>query len=278
MSRYYAVFRDLTQQEIDTGIEIRWAGFSQCDKDYFLTRKNKRYFLLYFTEGICRYHTPEGETKLLSSGDILFFKPFEFQDLHADEEHPMSYYGTCFCGEVFDRYLARSSLLTTKVANLGVNNQIIVIFKKLIDSMLIKKRGDVTYIASLLFSLLGEVCNILDEENLRTDDSIDSRLLRIVQYINVNYTKNFNVDDLADIAGFSVSRFEHVFKQHYAVSPKEYIINLKINNAKEIIRYSSLNIADIAYSLGYRDPFYFSRLFKQKTGMSPSEFRKHVSL
>ena len=72
----------------------------------------------------------------------------------------------------------------------------------------------------------------------------------------------------------SVSRYSHIFTQKMNISPHRYIIELRIAQAKFLLFTTNVKIYDIAKSIGYDDPFYFSKAFKKMTGLSPSDFRE----
>jgi len=68
--------------------------------------------------------------------------------------------------------------------------------------------------------------------------------------------------------------FIHNFKQVTQMTPMQYILSLRINNAKYLLENSKYNIMQIANLVGYDNALYFSRLFSKYTGKSPSEYRK----
>jgi len=74
----------------------------------------------------------------------------------------------------------------------------------------------------------------------------------------------------------SASHFSVVFSQETGQTFKEYLTEIRINKAKELLRMTALRSADIAYQVGYNDPHYFSSVFKKHTGCSPIEFRSQV--
>jgi len=95
-----------------------------------------------------------------------------------------------------------------------------------------------------------------------------------VQTLTERYTEeSFTVASLALQAEISEVHFRRCFKQIYHVSPQQYLTDLRLNKAKELLRYDMLPVTQIAGICGFADPCYFSRLFKQKTGFSPSEYR-----
>lgn len=94
------------------------------------------------------------------------------------------------------------------------------------------------------------------------------------EYIKENFLKNdFSVETLAQKAQISRRYFEILFKQRYNITPKAYIISLKLERAKELLLIEKLRVKDIAIMLGYSDIYHFGKIFKEKTGYTPSQYR-----
>lgn len=87
---------------------------------------------------------------------------------------------------------------------------------------------------------------------------------------------SLSVADLARNAGLSEVHFRRCFRKVYNISPQDYITNLRLQYAKEQLQYSSGSLEEIAKSVGFSDPGYFGRIFRQKTGFTPSEYRKQI--
>ena len=83
-----------------------------------------------------------------------------------------------------------------------------------------------------------------------------------------------SVDEMADFAGLSRSGLQHLYKKTFGVTLIEDAISGRLEKAKSLLARSSLTIAEIAAKCGYKTEFHFMRQFKQKTGLTPSEFRK----
>lgn len=95
------------------------------------------------------------------------------------------------------------------------------------------------------------------------------------QKIKEHYADDhFSVTALAAQAEMSEVHFRRCFKQIYHVSPQQYLIELRLRRAKELLQYDTTPITEISQVCGFADPCYFSRIFKQKTGYSPSEYRE----
>ncbi len=82
-----------------------------------------------------------------------------------------------------------------------------------------------------------------------------------------------SLNEVASRVNLSASHFSVVFSQETCQTFKEFLTEIRIKKAKELLRTTSLRAADIAYQVGYNDPHYFSSVFKKNTGLSPIEFR-----
>ncbi len=96
----------------------------------------------------------------------------------------------------------------------------------------------------------------------------------IAQFIKENYTQEVNLNLLAQNFNFNASYLSKLFKKYHDETPVRYLLTLRINEAKHLLRSRpELDIKTIGGLVGYPDQFYFSRIFKHITGKSPSEFR-----
>lgn len=103
----------------------------------------------------------------------------------------------------------------------------------------------------------------------------DEELMRKVnKYINDNLSEaTLSVDGLSEYVGLSRSQFHRRLKEIIGMAPSDYIRNVKLQKASELLRQSDLDIAQIAYSLGFNAQSHFSTLFKRFSGLTPSEYR-----
>lgn len=99
-----------------------------------------------------------------------------------------------------------------------------------------------------------------------------------VSYLKENiYNCDLKVEKLYQFCGISGTYFRKIFQSYYGMSPQNYILEKRLIHAKNIIDIGDFNcISDIATSIGYNDPLYFSRAFKKKFGVSPSKYAKEI--
>lgn len=107
-----------------------------------------------------------------------------------------------------------------------------------------------------------------------TDITSEEQFDRIVSYMKKNIDMQLSLEDLSKKHSLSVTKIQKLFYKHTGVAPKQYFIDLKLNAAIKMMTNTSMNHAQISEALGFSSPAYFSKLFKKKTGMSPSEYTK----
>ena len=96
----------------------------------------------------------------------------------------------------------------------------------------------------------------------------------VKKYIESNYQKPIDLYIIADHFSFSSSYLTKIFLKHMNITPSKYILNYRINIAKQLLGDFSLSINMVANMVGYTDPFHFSKSFKQVTGISPASYRE----
>jgi len=98
---------------------------------------------------------------------------------------------------------------------------------------------------------------------------------KIAAFVLERYTDpDFSVEDIAVRTGISQVHLRRLFKTARNTSPVRYVNYLRLEKAKNMLTASNFTIAEIALSVGFRDPYYFSRLFKKEVGITPMEYRK----
>lgn len=97
---------------------------------------------------------------------------------------------------------------------------------------------------------------------------------KVKGYLKQNRTGKITSEDLCRHFSCSRSYLSHNFKKETGLSIREYLLNLRLEDAKSLLCYSELNVTEIAFSVGFTDANYFSYVFKEKVGLSPLAYRK----
>ncbi|MFR8736276.1 MAG: helix-turn-helix domain-containing protein, partial [Butyricicoccus sp.] len=88
------------------------------------------------------------------------------------------------------------------------------------------------------------------------------------------YQEALRLEDVSSAVGFNATYFSAMFKKETGQNFMDYLTELRMNKAKELLCSDENSVQDVADQIGYRDLKYFSRLFKKTTGISPSEYKK----
>ena len=110
-------------------------------------------------------------------------------------------------------------------------------------------------------------------DNKKTDKKETTTLNKIKDYINENYKQELNLQTIADTFYLNKFYLSREFKKQYDITINNYIAQIRITKAKNLLRFSDKSITEIALEVGIQDPNYFARQFKKVEGMSPSEYK-----
>jgi AraC-like DNA-binding protein len=125
---------------------------------------------------------------------------------------------------------------------------------------------------SLTFKLLYEMARDTNKNEL---DEQFERIKVAVKYLENNYNERFSVNDLAKMCSFSIATFRRIFIRFKGMSPVEYRNRLRMEKASELLKSGNYTVGEAAEAVGIEDIKYFSKLFKQYTGLNPSFIRKN---
>lgn len=128
-----------------------------------------------------------------------------------------------------------------------------------------------TYNKSTLFNKYNDILMAYFYYNVEREDNKVYLVNKIKEYIEKNYQSSFSNELLEKKFGYVQSYLREIFKDQVGMSPNSYLIFVRIEKAKEMLAMNR-RPKEVALSIGFNDPLYFSKVFKRKTGMAPSEY------
>ena len=113
----------------------------------------------------------------------------------------------------------------------------------------------------------------------KQDDIRDTALAACIDYIGEHcYDPDLDVERICEHTFLSASGLQRKFREHFALSPKQYLTKLRMNHAMNLLMENKLSVRAVAYACGFSDEKYFSRAFKKTYGYPPSHLQKQLLL
>jgi AraC-like DNA-binding protein len=177
-----------------------------------------------------------------------------------------------FSGEDVDKLVSLGFFSSETPVYRGAGDMLIAEFDRLLDDASSELPGHRLIAASRVLVLLSE---LEASRRRRSLPEGSERLARQAALILENRVAHrfIEIDEIASELGLSALSFKTLFKDYTGLSPHQYWLSLKVNKAKALLLNGG-SVKETAYSLGFESEFYFSRLFKKKTGIAPSEWAR----
>lgn len=235
------------------------------------------YQIIYITRGGGIFESEKSGVQRVAPGSVIILFPNEWHRYKPDEATGWAEYWVGFNGPVADQ-LIKNNFFTpyNPVINLGFEDEVIDLYHHITEQSRQEKPYYQQVISGEILHLLGKIYALSQEERLETNDHYTNDLINQSKLVlRENFEQFVSIERIAEQLGVSYSLFRKSFKKHVGISPGQYLIQLKIEKAKILLGDPHKRIKDIAYELGFDSCFYFSRLFKEKTGFSPEHYRQN---
>ena len=213
-------------------------------------------------KGKCKYTWKDNEVTL-GSGDLIYL-PSGCRRLATVLEKPFSFYRISFV--ITDAEDGENIVFseTPEVFAREVGESYFEICKNLMQSTLSEKN---------LFNSLSQLFNLFEKLEKLESPVINKRISEIIDCIENHFTDSISVDELAERCYVSRTQMFRLFKAETGKTPVDYRNELRIKKACQLIQDGECSVSEIAEMLGFESIYYFSRVFKKYTGISPSKFK-----
>ncbi|ANF50500.1 AraC family transcriptional regulator [Chryseobacterium glaciei] len=222
----------------------------------------------------------------------LFFLTYQYLDIKNEDSEVASllYYNRDFyCIQIHDKEVACDGLLFHNIfeipkVDLDDSETIIIknLFQNINEELEWKESSSEEMIRTYLKQIIIRATRKWKKQNLDNDIvKIPSNELDVFRdfsrHLEIHFREKHNVADYADLLHLAPKTLTHKFKNLNLDSPNQFIINRILLEAKRLLFYTDKPVKEIAYDLGYEDPAYFNRLFTNKVGNTPVNFKKNYT-
>jgi AraC-like DNA-binding protein len=249
---------------------------SQPPNYYFTWDKGRvlqEYQLIYITKGKGVLETTQGKYTILA-GDLIILRKGEWHRYRPDFETGWVENFIGFDGDFAEHYLSVQKVLNgVDVVHCGENWPILDTYYKVNELLVFQGPAFQQIAAGFIIKLLGNVLGVQKRKGL-SDDKIEELMQKVLYIIRDNVANEIDFEKMAGDNEVSYSYLRKNFKAYTGLSPRQYHIEAKLDEAKRLLLLSPKTVKEIAYDLGFESAFYFSRLFKAKTNLTPQTFKK----
>lgn len=229
-------------------------GYENCDKKHSYGPAIRTYWLFhYVVSGFGTFKT-ENKTYRVKPGEMFVISPYVESYYEADEKKPWSYIWIGF---------ETDSDFPEKIGHVVHCPEAEDIFEKMKSCDEYSGRNE--FLCARLWDLFALLMGKDDEEN-------KDYVKFAVEYIKAEYMNDITVEQIAKELNLERTYFSMLFKRKTGVSPKQYIVEHRMNVAAMILEKGGASVAVAAHSVGYGDTFAFSKMFKKFFGISPKNY------
>ena len=207
----------------------------------------------------------------LHANDVYLLEPGSSHEYYADKDDPFKKYWINFKSDVFFNIFNEYDLKQIYVFH---DTDISEEMTKIFELEKVSLYNDQIYkeASKYLFTIF---MKLAEKNQIKAEGSVIAQ--QILAELDKAIDSSISIDEICNKLFISRSKLIREFKKHYNITPHAYLINRKIAFSKMLLQNTSHSIKSISNHLGFADEHYFSNVFKEKTNMTPSEYRKSRS-
>ena len=228
------------------------------------------YGIVYITDGQGLFRNRDSRWRKVSAGDILLLFPGIWHNYHPSEKTGWTERWVLFNGDQPNQWFVHELISHDfPVLHVGVRNDLIERFERLLEIAQTNPPFANQIQAGVSIETMGLILKYHQKRPARLTQMAKS-VDRALDFIRVNWTQDIDFVALGARLGVSSRHFRRLFQQATGLAPQQYLLNLRLNEAKRLL--GTMPISEVAYRVGFENPLYFSRIFKEKVGVSPSRW------
>jgi AraC-like DNA-binding protein len=234
----------------------------------------QEYQLIYITKGNGIFESSENKKHQITSGTMMLLFPGERHRYRPDADTGWDEYWVGFKGSIIDNIIKHQFFSPEKpIYHIGFSETVMNLFMDIIRISKEERAGYQPAISGAIVYLLGQLYSAEQQSILYQKDLVELTVSKARVIFRSKIYEDITPEKVAEELQVGYSWFRKVFKKHTGIAPGQYIIQLKIQKAKELLSDPSKSIKEIAYQLRFDSALYFSKIFKEKTGVSPTAYR-----
>lgn len=254
---------------------------------FFCKPTVRDHFVIHFIKSGKGWFECRNRVYSLTAGQCFLIEPSQIAAYQSDLYEPWEYYWIGFSGYMAADFVSQMGFsYNNPVREIVATDKIFAQFNQ-VDEVDYDKKDFLLYHSVLyyiLYQMISTCPSTVDRMKSYANYSlVDMRsfsneeyVQKVIDIIQSSYYNQIKVMEIADRLSMNRSYLSRIFKEQTGMSIKEYLIDYRLNKAKALLHKHNNTVTDAAQQTGFNDPLYFSRMFKEKYGLSPTEFRASI--
>lgn len=248
---------------------VNCAGAVDESQDVATRCVRRDFYLMYIMGGKMNMEL-DGECFPMNPGHLLIIRPGTSIFYYTPDDLRVNYLWIHFTGSEAERLLARLHLPANTPLDAGVHRGAEELWQRMFREFVINDEYFELSASAVLTEILTFFSRNINKAQGRRE------LFKSISYIHENYRRNIRIRELAELENMSEAHYRVCFRRMTGFSPNEYLNDRRINAAAELLENTNKKIEEISALAGFNDVYYFGRVFKKKTGISPGRYRKNA--
>lgn len=235
---------------------------------------HNEYQVIYITRGGGTFESASTGIVPVTEGTVLLLFPNEWHRFRPDKNKGWNEYWVGFHGVIADN-LIRAGFFHPQTAafGIGIREEVLQSMEEIIEQTKGEESGYQPRIAGGVLHLLGKI-HAFRRQHVFNGETYMEMIVKKGQFLIREYVDSMtSVEEIAAKLNVGYSWFRKVFAKYTGMSPGQYMIQLKIDKARQLLIQTNKSVKEIAFECNFSSGHYFSTLFKKKTGMSPESYR-----
>ena len=252
------------------GLAVYSCGIQKCPPLHSWGPAVRDHYLIHCIVSGHGTFTTLGKKYDLSAGDGFVVVPDRIVSYAADRVDPWEYCWVGFNGADAKRLMEQTGLLDQMPVFHSADGKLVTLLQN-ICNLSGSDSGSEARMESALLMFLAELMDLFGHSSEPRENGYDY-VQKAIKFIDYNYSMNISISDVAASAGISRSHLYRLFIRNVSMPPNEYLVRYRVNKAAALLETGRLTVGEAAYSTGFADQLYFSRVFKKYMGMPPSRY------
>ncbi len=255
-----------------SSMSVYRAGHQQCSPKFHRGLEIRDFYLIHYIIRGCGTYVLNGKTHKVKEEQVFIIYPSMQIDYISDFYTPWEYCWVGFNGSDA-RLLMNASGFSPQNPVLTPNNP------EKIQSLIMSiyncrghQMHEIIQMTSKLYELIAFLIKG-SNMNIPAQPQISMKhIQKACNYIALNYQNTISITDIADYVGVCRNRLYKIFMAHLSISPTQYLSEFRLREACNMLKNKNKTIKEVAFSVGFNNPLYFSTVFKKYTGYTPKEY------